>query len=152
MNAAEPGLANLGHFLQVFAAEVNNFLRFSSPVVPEDVRRQVDAELNADQHATTVGVSKIADEVTFTLLQTTGSLLHGLGTILMGHTPASPPPVATLTRSIIEHSAMCVYACNGEDHLHRTVRAASSNVEVSSRMERRNQGLISTRWRRPSIG
>ena len=124
MDTSEPGLETLGHLLQAFAAEVNNFLRFSSPVVPEEVRRQVDVALGADRHAATVGVSKLADEITFMLLQTTGNLLHGLGTILMGRTPGSPPPVAALTRSIIEHSAMCVYACSEEDHLHRTVRAA----------------------------
>jgi hypothetical protein len=124
MEATEPGLENLGHLIQVFAAEVNNFLRFSVPVVSDGVRSQVDVELDAGRHASTVGVSKLADEMTFTLLQTTGNMLHGLGTILMGRTHASPPPVAALTRSIIEHSAMCVYSCSGESHLHRTVRAA----------------------------
>lgn len=123
MAADEPDSVVLGGLIQDFAVSVNEYVRKSRRAISEEFLTQVDVMLGASAHPLTANIAKLPDDFAFTLVQTTGGLLHAAGTLLTGPTP-SPVPLAVLTRSIAEHSATCVYVCRAENHLVRTVRAA----------------------------
>lgn len=123
MTTDAPDSVILGGLIQDFAVAVNEYVKNSPRTIDAASLNEVDVTLGAAAHPSTANIAKLPDDFALTFVQTTGALLHALGTLLTGPTP-SPVPLAVLTRSIAEHSATCVYVCRADSHLIRTVRAA----------------------------
>ncbi|WP_459588716.1 hypothetical protein [Corynebacterium camporealensis] len=148
MNLSTPFThTDLATCLQAYATASNDSFRLSSPLHSIDELNAIDAKLIKGTKSKTEKPSRVPDESVMFILQQAGSQLYAMGEILKAE-QLLLAPVATLTRSIVEHSAQALYLCAGKNHMLRTVLANRElNQSLRAQAERGDfDGKIRNLW------
>lgn len=148
MNLSTPFThTDLALCIQAYATASNDSFRASSPLHSIDELNAIDAKLIKGTKSKTERPSRVPDDSVMFILQQAGKQLYAIGEILKTE-QLLLAPVATLTRSIVEHSAQALYLCAPKNHMLRTVLANRElNRSLRAQAERGDfDGKIRDLW------